>query len=209
MTPPPADPNAMRSLQGLAHPLRVQILNDLSAYGPSTASALAAKLGESSGATSYHLRQLARHGFVVEDTERGNARERWWKRAPGSIELSVADEASPAEQAAGEMILAEWMQNRISRLQAFMRGAKAQLTPRWLDASRLTTSNMRLTAEQAIALHDELLEVLDRYVELYREQDVPGSRPYQVHVDAFALLDGTERAADDELTDTTTQEPTS
>ncbi len=193
MTPPPTDPNAMRSLQGLAHPLRVRLLDELSSYGPSTASALAEKLGESSGSTSYHLRQLERHGFVTEDTGRGNGRERWWKRVPQSIDLSVADDAGPAEQAAGDMIMTQWMGNRIARLDEFMRRAKAELSPLWLDASRLTTSNMRLTAEQAIALHTDLVEVLDRYVALYREQDVPGSRPCQIHVDAFALIDGEER----------------
>ena len=35
-------------------------------------------LNLNTGATSYHLRQLAQHGFVAEDAERGNARERWW-----------------------------------------------------------------------------------------------------------------------------------
>ena len=89
--------------------------------------------------------------------------------------------------------MTQWMGNRIARLDEFMRRAKAELSPLWLDASRLTTSNMRLTAEQAIALHTDLVEVLDRYVALYREQDIPGSRPFQIHVDAFALIDGEER----------------
>jgi hypothetical protein len=37
------------------------------------------RLGLNSGATSYHLRQLAAAGFIEEDSEWGNARERWWK----------------------------------------------------------------------------------------------------------------------------------
>ena len=47
--------------------------------GPATATSLAARLGINTGQTSYHLRQLAQHGFVVDDDERGNGRERWWK----------------------------------------------------------------------------------------------------------------------------------
>ena len=61
-----------RSLRGLAHPLRMRLLTALRRGGPATASQLAEKLGESSGATSYHLRQLAAHGFVED------APEQWW-----------------------------------------------------------------------------------------------------------------------------------
>jgi DNA-binding transcriptional ArsR family regulator len=67
------------ALRALAHPLRVRLHAALRAHGPATASMLAERLGESSGATSYHLRVLARHGFVEEDTSRGTARERWWQ----------------------------------------------------------------------------------------------------------------------------------
>ncbi|BBJ43426.1 hypothetical protein SSPO_061440 [Streptomyces antimycoticus] len=70
-----------RTLRGLAHPLRMRLLTALREYGPATASQLAARLGESSGATSYHLRQLATYGFVEDDPERGKGRERWWKAA--------------------------------------------------------------------------------------------------------------------------------
>jgi DNA-binding transcriptional ArsR family regulator len=66
----------VESLKALARPLPVQILDVLSTYGAQTASGLAERLGESSGATSYHLRQLERHAFVREVEGRGTARER-------------------------------------------------------------------------------------------------------------------------------------
>ena len=62
-----------------AHPIRFQILH-LLVEGPSTASRLARRLGESSGSTSYHLRVLARSGAIVEEHELGTRRERWWRR---------------------------------------------------------------------------------------------------------------------------------
>src|SRR5688500_9678439 len=67
------------SLKALAHPLRLRLLGLLRVEGPATATQLAERVGESSGSTSYHLRQLARHGFVEDDPQRGNARERWWR----------------------------------------------------------------------------------------------------------------------------------
>lgn len=68
-----------RTLRGLAHPLRVRILTSLREEGPATATGLAGRLGQSTGSTSYHLRQLAEYGFVAEDTGRGVGRERWWR----------------------------------------------------------------------------------------------------------------------------------
>jgi DNA-binding transcriptional ArsR family regulator len=82
-----------RTLRGLAHPVRVRILSSLREEGPATATGLAARLGESTGTTSYHLRQLAAHGFVEDDPDRGVGRERWWRsvhRATYS-DLSGAD----------------------------------------------------------------------------------------------------------------------
>jgi hypothetical protein len=38
-------------------------------------------LQRNTGATSYHLRQLADAGLVLEDDSRGNARDRWWQAA--------------------------------------------------------------------------------------------------------------------------------
>ncbi len=49
--------------------------------GPATATQLAQQLKLNTGATSYHLRQLAEHGFIEEDHERGDARDRWWRAA--------------------------------------------------------------------------------------------------------------------------------
>ena len=64
-----------RMLRGLAHPLRIRLRAELVEHGPATASQLAARVGQSSGATSYHLRQLAAYGFVAEAPGRGSGRE--------------------------------------------------------------------------------------------------------------------------------------
>ena len=68
-------------MRAIAHPIRLRIIDALRDEGPSTATRLAALLGESTGATSYHLRVLAEAGVIEEDPERGNARDRWWRRA--------------------------------------------------------------------------------------------------------------------------------
>src|SRR5690349_15392883 len=92
------------TIRGLAHPLRVKMLGLLRQGGPATATQLAARLGQSSGATSYHLRQLAAYGFVLEDTSRGEGRERWWRAAHRATHFDPAS-ADPAIAAAGEAFL--------------------------------------------------------------------------------------------------------
>src|SRR4051812_49925354 len=54
------------ALKALAHPLRVQILRLLELREQMSVTSLAGELGETTGAVSYHLRQLARHGLVEE-----------------------------------------------------------------------------------------------------------------------------------------------
>ena len=75
-------------MQSLAHPLRMRLLGLLRMQGPSTATKLASQVGESSGLTSDHLRQLASVGMVTDadpsdlaDVQPTGGRERWWKAA--------------------------------------------------------------------------------------------------------------------------------
>ena len=89
----PARSLGAKEVRALAHPLRLRMLEALS-NGPATASMLARDLGESSGATSYHLRALAASGIIVEDLDRRKGRERWWKRDPDRIGLISS---APAE----------------------------------------------------------------------------------------------------------------
>ena len=70
-----------RQIRVLAHPLRSRLLSQLRLNGAATATKLAEVLGTNTGATSYHLRQLAEVGLVAEDAGAGHGRERWWRAA--------------------------------------------------------------------------------------------------------------------------------
>lgn len=67
------------TLKAVSHPLRMRLLGALRVHGPATASQLGRRLGESSGSTSYHLRQLERFGFVGDDLPQPSGRERRWR----------------------------------------------------------------------------------------------------------------------------------
>ncbi len=181
------------SLKGLAHPLRVQILDVLSTYGSFTASGLAERLGESSGATSYHLRQLERHGFVREVEGKGTGRERWWERVPGALNLSDRTLAkTPSGRASSSLVIRQWEQNRSLLLRDYIEHGWDELSAEWTAASRVGTMNLRLTQPQLDEISRAFDEFTAKVIEKYRGGDAPGARPVQIHFNAFPVLDGEE-----------------
>src|SRR4029450_10458486 len=91
-----------RDLRALAHPLRLAILEVLTARGPHTATQLGAFLEESAANCSWHLRKLAEHGFV-EEAPGGTGRQRPWRAAQGSLEWD-ADDPAPELAHAGQAL---------------------------------------------------------------------------------------------------------
>lgn len=182
----------INSLRSLAHPLRVRIYDELSAYGPLTASGLAERLGESSGSTSYHLRQLERTGLVREDTTRGKGRERWWERTPGSIAIPDARSLPPgsAERLAVRLVEDEWFRSREQNFHDFVSEGDQVFGDEWLDIAASDTINLRLTPDQLHGLVTDIDVVLKKYIDAYKKTPTPGSRPVQIHVNAFPLVRG-------------------
>jgi DNA-binding transcriptional ArsR family regulator len=85
------------TLKAIAHPLRARLLGALRMDGPATASELGRKFDESSGSTSYHLRVLAAFGFIEEDPDQPNARDRRWRALHSSTYWNDRDfEGDPA-----------------------------------------------------------------------------------------------------------------
>ena len=57
-----------RTLRALAHPLRVELMDQLTFRGPLTATQCAELVGESPSSCSFHLRTLAKYGFTNSGT---------------------------------------------------------------------------------------------------------------------------------------------
>ncbi|MGW1752137.1 ArsR/SmtB family transcription factor [Streptomyces sp. NPDC002092] len=150
-----------KGLRALAHPVRVHLVGLLRKYGPSTATRLAERLGVNSGTASYHLRQLGAAGFVEEDTERGNARERWWRSVHQMTEFSdreLADREPEAALAYLQSVAA------IYTLRAQRTLNELQTMPRaWRDSFDMSDWALRLTPEEADTLRQELRDVIARY----------------------------------------------
>ncbi|MQA05339.1 MAG: helix-turn-helix domain-containing protein [Streptosporangiales bacterium] len=160
-----------KSLRGMAHPLRPQILGLLRADGPSTATKIADRLGLSSAATSYHLRQLAAYGFIEEDEGRGTTRERWWKAKHQRTWFDprmVVQRGDTEDPDAGETDVlahdylyasADLYAQKIKR----WLDHRDALPDEWQDASTMSDSMLRLTPAEAEQLHHEMKQLVDRY----------------------------------------------
>jgi DNA-binding transcriptional ArsR family regulator len=151
-----------RGLRALAHPVRLRMLGMLRLEGPATASGLAGRLGLNSGATSYHLRQLAEHGFVVDDPDRGNARERWWRAAHRTTHVPTDDGGDDAARDATNAFLQAAAVTYNRQIQQAVED-QSTLDGGWRRASDFSDWSLRLTPEEAHSLVRELHAVLDRY----------------------------------------------
>ena len=154
------DPAALRAL---AHPLRLRLLATLRVDGPATASILARRLGESSGATSYHLRTLARHGFVEDDDARGNGRERWWRAAHGGTAWSLGED-DPARLEAGRGLTRQVARDHARWVERFV-DEVTEWPRQWREAVGISDRWATLTPERLRALGEEVAQVIERYAD--------------------------------------------
>lgn len=171
-------------LRALSHPTRLKMLMMLRLEGPATATQLAQQLKLNTGATSYHLRQLAEHGFIEEDTERGDARDRWWKAAHESTRADLGTRTSEEEAESKEAYL-----HSIALLytETLMQYAAEHrfLSQAWQTASTTSDWHLRLTPERADQLVGELVEVIDRWSEQEDTEETPGAGSFVVNLNAF------------------------
>jgi DNA-binding transcriptional ArsR family regulator len=181
---PPVEPGVVvldaKGLRALAHPVRVQLVGLLRKHGPSTATRLAERLGVNSGTASYHLRQLGAAGFVEEDKERGNARERWWRsvyRSTWFDDPDLAEREPEATLAYLQSVAAAHTLRTQRALNDF------QTMPRaWREVFELSDWSLRLAPAEVASLQAEVREILNRY-----RRDDPE--------EATAAPDGAERVS--------------
>jgi DNA-binding transcriptional ArsR family regulator len=165
----------VRALRALAHPLRSRLLGRLRLEGPATASQLGRVVGESSGSTSYHLRQLAAYGFVEEVEGQGTARERWWRARHRMTSWQAADVVAQEGGAEVEDEMTRLQLDNHARILSAWRSQKDQLAPAWTAGASLNDYALRLRPEQAGALLAELDAVLNRWMDEHPADAGPGT----------------------------------
>jgi predicted ArsR family transcriptional regulator len=170
-------------LRALTHPVRLRMLGMLRADGPATSTTLAQRLGLNTGATSYHLRQLAQHGFVVDDPERGTGRERWWKAAHTSTHTDTATSETPDDPDAADTMDA-YLQTVVTIYTERMQQAieERPLLPQpWRDAATFSDWKVRLGPASAGRLIDALVELIGAQ----DDEDDPDAQDFYLNLNAF------------------------
>jgi DNA-binding transcriptional ArsR family regulator len=155
----------------LAHPLRQRIERELR-RGPVTATSLAKALGESTGLTSYHLRQLARYGFVEEVPELARGRERWWRFVPKDRRFPRRSEQGPELRAVMDEML---RRDAEADLTGFARAQAGAEDGPWADAFPFSRGSIDVTLEELKDFFEEYIALLYKYRRPERETP-PGAR---------------------------------
>jgi DNA-binding transcriptional ArsR family regulator len=163
--PPPGSPplpelreiTDARTLRALAHPVRIALIEALSLGGAMTATEVGEHIGESPTTCSFHLRQLAKYGFV-EEAGGGKGRARPWRMTSIGMSFGSAHDDPESELAAsalGRLI----RERQLDRYRTWLE-TKPTYPRQWRDAAGDSEYLFYLTAEELQQLNEELSALL-------------------------------------------------
>ncbi|WP_285731312.1 helix-turn-helix domain-containing protein [Nocardiopsis sp. ATB16-24] len=185
-----------QALRGLAHPLRARLLDELRMKGPATATILGQRLGESSGSTSYHLRQLSRYGFIENEPGRTGGRERWWRIRPGGWSMQGYEFLSrPDTRTIAQTVLGRYYRERQERFEHWTallwENPDDPVVRRWKEAATDFTGHARMTPEEATEFARALYDFLRSWVEHFEDrtsESHPDTESVELQTNLFPVL---------------------
>jgi DNA-binding transcriptional ArsR family regulator len=183
VTPGPRKITDPRAIKAMAHPLRLAALDALGGARSLTATEVAEAVGTSPSSMSYHLRELARWGFVERDEAEGDGRERPWRSVPGGVSFEFDDPAlGPAAAAAGNAVTTSILA-RVSQNLADFYARDVDQPPQWRQVTTINNSTAWLTVEEAGQLATLQADFLSRVGPRTPEERPAGSRRVRaVHI---------------------------
>lgn len=176
-----------QTLKALAHPVRLSLIESLTLYGAMTATEVGERIGESATTCSFHLRQLAKYGFV-EEAGGGKGRSRPWKMK--TIGMSFADSQDDPEAQIAAGVLGRLLRERQLERYWNWRQTRMHYPAAWQDASMDSEYLLRVTPEELTEINTELLDLLhSRYRERMTDlSKVPaGAVPVEVLLFSYPL----------------------
>jgi DNA-binding transcriptional ArsR family regulator len=150
-----SDPKAIRAL---AHPLRLDLLDLLVAIGPATAAQCGRILGVPQANCSFHLRQLAKYGFVQDAGPGADRRERQWRMPDPRLSFRPQDGTGPVSRQLQQVIVARAMQAILDY--ADRQDADSQ---QWRDSAGLVAGVAVMTAAEAADIKAQSRALLEPY----------------------------------------------
>jgi DNA-binding transcriptional ArsR family regulator len=180
--PQPLEITDLETLKALAHPRRQRILQHLGLHGPATSAGLARELGLNTGATSYHLRELAKHGFVEDVPELAQGRERWWRAPVRDLRVPPRSRQSEEMRAAVDEVARLQITEDLEELARFQE--QRDEMGEWGDAFLDSHGSIRLTMAELQEFFEDYIRLLNRY-KRPDEQTPEGARTVLARMFAF------------------------
>lgn len=149
-----------RTLRALTHPVRLALLEVLLLEGALTATRAGELISEPPNTCSFHLRQLAKYGFV-EEAGAGPGRNRPWRLTAIGMSLRSAP-ADPETRLAARGLQRLLLERYLARLQAFL-DTRADYPAQWQEASGSNQFILHVSPEELRAVNAEIAGMLDRY----------------------------------------------
>ena len=159
-------------LRALSHPVRLTLLTLLDEEGRLTATEAGERIGESPANTSFHLRMLAKYGYV-EEAPGGRGRQRPWQVVRRTSDIP-GDELSAEAKLAADALLELIRERDNAQLQAYSR-IRAHYPKEWREAANEMRMSLHLTAAELTELTQRIEAVLAPYVD--RGERRPGTLP--------------------------------
>lgn len=170
-----------RDIRALSHPLRLRLL-ELLEERPLTATEAAAALGTTPANCSFHLRLLARHGFVVEASG-GVGRQRPWQRVERDLDVVSTD--LDAEGRLGVQAMLAVLDERQRQRVATWRRTRYDYPAEWQLASTESFLFAHLTAAELAEVVAAFHQALRPYLTRERVQRPAGSVPVDFYLAAL------------------------
>jgi DNA-binding transcriptional ArsR family regulator len=185
-----------KSIRALAHPLRLDLLQLLGASGPATAAQCGRMLGASQASCSFHLRQLAKYGFVEDAGPGRDRRERQWRVTHQRLSVRTASgEDVVVRQQIDRLVVEHEMQAILDYSQ---RSGAAE--PQWQHKAGIVSAMVVLSPDEAAAIKEKWFALLAPYVASARA-DGPHIQPGQRHVRYFMAATPLPEIAPEETED--------
>jgi hypothetical protein len=148
-----------KAMRAVAHPVRMALIELFGYHETLTATQASDLLGESPANCAFHLRTLAKYGFVRE-AGGGKGRERPWALVNRSVRIT-ADQPDPQAALAADELSRLFLERWIDRARRAY--GSSNEVPGWERASGWTNVHIFLTPDETARLRDEMREMLDRY----------------------------------------------
>ena len=169
-----------KTIRALAHPLRLDLLQILGASGPATAAQCGRVLGASQASCSFHLRQLAKYGFVEDAGPGHDRRERKWRVAHPQLTVRFGPAADGVVRQEIEGIVVEREMQAILDYSRRPDGADSD----WQRKAGIVAAMAVLSPEDAAAIKEQWIALLAPYIARASAAG-PELQPGQRHVRYF------------------------